>query len=203
VTQRLLLLARKPTGALQAVDMVSAISDTLGLLAFDALQRKITQTAELPDTATWVLGEASELRMLLINRWFNVGKAVERLGYRPLVAFAQAWPAAAREARGRQPADEARGQGIVAVHVEADPPDEMHGDIVGIALSTHTGVAWYAPLGARKQTTLDIDGPADRPSSFPLDEALVSVVVDLSGRPYLVYELDPGRERVGTFDAQG
>ena len=69
-------------------------------------------------------------------------------------------------------ADEARGQGIVAVHVEADPPDETHGDIVGIALSTHTGVAWYAPLGARKQTTLDIDGPADRPSSFPLDEAL-------------------------------
>ena len=31
-------------------------------------------------------------------------------------------------------------------------------------------------------------------------KALVSVVVDLSGRPYLVYELDPGRERVGDFD---
>ncbi|MBY0279274.1 imidazoleglycerol-phosphate dehydratase HisB [Candidatus Binatia bacterium] len=36
--------------------------------------------------------------------------------------------------------------------------------------------------------------------TVPLDEALVSVVVDLSGRPYLVYELDPGRERVGDFD---
>jgi imidazoleglycerol-phosphate dehydratase len=34
----------------------------------------------------------------------------------------------------------------------------------------------------------------------PLDEALVSVVVDLSGRPYLVYNLEPGQERVGTFD---
>jgi imidazoleglycerol-phosphate dehydratase len=37
-------------------------------------------------------------------------------------------------------------------------------------------------------------------ATVPLDEALVSVVVDLSGRPYLVYELDPGRERVGQFD---
>jgi len=36
--------------------------------------------------------------------------------------------------------------------------------------------------------------------TVPLDEALVAVVVDLSGRPYLVYELDPGRERVGDFD---
>jgi imidazoleglycerol-phosphate dehydratase len=35
----------------------------------------------------------------------------------------------------------------------------------------------------------------------PLDEALVSVVVDLSGRPYLVYNLEPGQERVGSFDA--
>jgi imidazoleglycerol-phosphate dehydratase len=36
--------------------------------------------------------------------------------------------------------------------------------------------------------------------TVPLDESLVSVVVDLSGRPYLVYELEPGRERVGDFD---
>ncbi len=37
-------------------------------------------------------------------------------------------------------------------------------------------------------------------ATVPLDEALVSAVVDLGGRPYLVYELDPGRERVGSFD---
>jgi imidazoleglycerol-phosphate dehydratase len=37
-------------------------------------------------------------------------------------------------------------------------------------------------------------------STVPLDEALVSIVVDLSGRPYLVYELEPGKERVGNFD---
>ena len=37
-------------------------------------------------------------------------------------------------------------------------------------------------------------------SAVPLDEALVQIVADLSGRPYLVYELDPGQERVGDFD---
>ena len=37
---------------------------------------------------------------------------------------------------------------------------------------------------------------------MPLDEALVSVVVDLSGRPYLVYNLDPGKARVGSFDTE-
>lgn len=37
-------------------------------------------------------------------------------------------------------------------------------------------------------------------SIVPLDEALVQVVADLSGRPYLVYELEPGQERVGDFD---
>jgi imidazoleglycerol-phosphate dehydratase len=37
-------------------------------------------------------------------------------------------------------------------------------------------------------------------STVPLDEALVSVVVDLSGRPFLVFLLDAGQERVGDFD---
>lgn len=34
----------------------------------------------------------------------------------------------------------------------------------------------------------------------PLDEALVAVTVDLSGRPYLVYNLALKPQRVGTFD---
>jgi imidazoleglycerol-phosphate dehydratase len=37
---------------------------------------------------------------------------------------------------------------------------------------------------------------------FPLDEALVQVAVDLSGRPFLVYEIDPISEFIGTFDPQ-
>ena len=36
----------------------------------------------------------------------------------------------------------------------------------------------------------------------PLDEALVQAVVDLSGRPFLAYELDVARERVGDFDTE-
>lgn len=35
-----------------------------------------------------------------------------------------------------------------------------------------------------------------------LDEARVDVALDLSGRPFLVYDLDPIRERVGDFDPQ-
>jgi imidazoleglycerol-phosphate dehydratase len=36
----------------------------------------------------------------------------------------------------------------------------------------------------------------------PLDEALVSVVVDLSGRPFLAYNVKLEQERVGTFDVE-
>ena len=36
----------------------------------------------------------------------------------------------------------------------------------------------------------------------PLDEAHVQVALDLSGRPYLVYDVDPISEWIGTFDPQ-
>ncbi|MDP9334453.1 MAG: imidazoleglycerol-phosphate dehydratase HisB [Actinomycetota bacterium] len=36
----------------------------------------------------------------------------------------------------------------------------------------------------------------------PLDEALVQVALDLSGRPFLVYAVDPVSEWIGTFDPQ-
>jgi imidazoleglycerol-phosphate dehydratase len=39
-------------------------------------------------------------------------------------------------------------------------------------------------------------------SLVPLDEALVQVALDLSGRPFLVYEVDPVSEWIGTFDPQ-
>lgn len=38
-------------------------------------------------------------------------------------------------------------------------------------------------------------------SYFPMDETLVRVAVDLSGRPYLVYNLKADRERVGELDS--
>jgi len=37
-------------------------------------------------------------------------------------------------------------------------------------------------------------------ATVPLDDALVSVVVDVSGRPYLVYDVALGQTRIGTFD---
>jgi imidazoleglycerol-phosphate dehydratase len=38
--------------------------------------------------------------------------------------------------------------------------------------------------------------------SAPLDEALIEVVLDFSGRPYLVYGLEIPTQRVGTYDTQ-
>jgi imidazoleglycerol-phosphate dehydratase len=39
-------------------------------------------------------------------------------------------------------------------------------------------------------------------ATVPLDEALVGVVVDLSGRPFLVYDVTLPQMRIGTFDAE-
>ena len=36
----------------------------------------------------------------------------------------------------------------------------------------------------------------------PLDEALVRATVDVSGRPFLVYNVDVSQDRVGTFDTE-
>ncbi|RZB88992.1 Imidazoleglycerol-phosphate dehydratase, partial [Glycine soja] len=38
--------------------------------------------------------------------------------------------------------------------------------------------------------------------SAPLDEALIHVSLDLSGRPHLSYNLDIPTQRVGTYDTQ-
>jgi imidazoleglycerol-phosphate dehydratase len=39
-------------------------------------------------------------------------------------------------------------------------------------------------------------------NALPLDEALVEVTIDLSGRPYLVFGLDLPKAKVGTFDVE-
>jgi imidazoleglycerol-phosphate dehydratase len=39
-------------------------------------------------------------------------------------------------------------------------------------------------------------------SLVPLDEALVQVALDLSGRPFLAYDVDPVADWIGTFDPQ-
>ncbi len=63
---------------------------------------------------------------------------------------------------------------------------------VGIVLGTALKDALGDKAGVRRFAS----------SLVPLDEALVQVALDLSGRPFLVYEVDPRAEWIGTFDPQ-
>ena len=65
---------------------------------------------------------------------------------------------------------------------------------VGIALGECLREALGDKAGVRRFASM----------SLPLDEALVEVALDLSGRPYLHYEVEPGTEPLGTppFDHQ-
>ena len=63
---------------------------------------------------------------------------------------------------------------------------------VGLALGEALRVALGDKAGIRRF------GEA----SCPLDEALVTVVVDLSGRPYLAYNLKIKQARIGNFDVE-
>ena len=63
---------------------------------------------------------------------------------------------------------------------------------VGIVLGTALKEAIGDKAGVRRFAS----------ALVPLDEALVQVALDLSGRPFLVYEVDPVSEWIGTFDPQ-
>jgi imidazoleglycerol-phosphate dehydratase len=63
---------------------------------------------------------------------------------------------------------------------------------VGIVLGTALREALGDKAGVRRFAN----------SLVPLDEALVEVALDLSGRPFLVYTVDPISEWIGTFDPQ-
>ncbi len=63
---------------------------------------------------------------------------------------------------------------------------------VGIALGESFREAMGDKTGVRRFAS----------ALVPLDEALVQVALDLSGRPYLVYDVDPVAEWIGTFDPQ-
>ena len=57
--------------------------------------------------------------------------------------------------------------------------------------------------GALREALGDLKGVHRFANSLvPLDEALVQVALDLSGRPFLVYEVNPISEWIGTFDPQ-
>lgn len=65
---------------------------------------------------------------------------------------------------------------------------------VGITLGECVAEALGDKAGVRRFASI----------SLPLDEALVDVALDLSGRPYLLYDVEPGGEALGLppFDPQ-
>jgi imidazoleglycerol-phosphate dehydratase len=82
----------------------------------------------------------------------------------------------------------------LAVRAEGDLEVDTHHTIedVGIVVGTALKQALGDKAGVRRFASAVV----------PLDEALVQVAIDLSGRPFIVYEVDPVSEFIGTFDPQ-
>ena len=82
----------------------------------------------------------------------------------------------------------------LSVRARGDLDVDQHHTVedVGLAL----GQAWRQALGTKAGIRRFGD------ATCPLDEALVSTVVDLSGRPFLAYNLRIKQARVGDFDTE-
>lgn len=80
------------------------------------------------------------------------------------------------------------------VKAKGDLDIDLHHTVedVGIVLGTAFKEAIGDKVGIRRFAS----------AAVPLDEALTWVALDLSGRPFLVYEVDPIAEWIGTFDPQ-
>jgi imidazoleglycerol-phosphate dehydratase len=82
----------------------------------------------------------------------------------------------------------------LTVEAKGDLEVDLHHTVedVGIALGECLAEALGDKAGVRRFAS----------ALVPLDEALVQVALDLSGRPFLVYDIDPVAEWIGTFDPQ-
>jgi len=82
----------------------------------------------------------------------------------------------------------------LTVDAEGDLAVDLHHTVedVGIAFGEALRDALGDKAGVRRFAS----------ALVPLDEALVQVALDLSGRPFLVYDVDPISEWIGTFDPQ-
>jgi imidazoleglycerol-phosphate dehydratase len=91
---------------------------------------------------------------------------------------------------------------LLARHSRMDLTVKAKGDLhiddhhtaedVGIAL----GQAVKQALGDMKGITRYAD------VQLPMDEALTRVAIDVSGRPFLVFKVQFGRDKIGTFDTE-
>ncbi|KAL3505918.1 hypothetical protein ACH5RR_031300 [Cinchona calisaya] len=92
--------------------------------------------------------------------------------------------------------DQLASHGLFDVHVKAagDYHIDDHHTNEDVALAL--GTALLQALGDRKGINRFGD------FSAPLDEALIHVALDLSGRPHLSFDLQIPTERVGTYDTQ-
>jgi imidazoleglycerol-phosphate dehydratase len=82
----------------------------------------------------------------------------------------------------------------LTVKAKGDLDVDLHHTVedVGITLGTALREALGDKAGVRRFAN----------ALVPLDEALVQVALDLSGRPFLAYAVDPVAEWIGTFDPQ-
>jgi imidazoleglycerol-phosphate dehydratase len=82
----------------------------------------------------------------------------------------------------------------LTVQARGDLHIDLHHTVedVGIVL----GAAFKEALGDKAGVRRFAD------ALVPLDEALVQIALDLSGRPFLVYDVEPVAEWIGTFDPQ-
>ncbi|MFT7624587.1 MAG: imidazoleglycerol-phosphate dehydratase [Myxococcota bacterium] len=82
----------------------------------------------------------------------------------------------------------------LTVRATGDTEIDDHHSVEDIGLVL--GAAFKEALGDRR----GIERFANRRA--PLDEALIDVTIDLSGRPYLVFGLDLPKAKLGTFDVE-
>jgi imidazoleglycerol-phosphate dehydratase len=78
----------------------------------------------------------------------------------------------------------------LSLKAEGDLEVDAHHTVedVGIALGECLAEALGDKAGVRRFASI----------ALPLDEALIEVALDLSGRPYLLYEIEAGHEPLGT-----
>lgn len=82
----------------------------------------------------------------------------------------------------------------ITLHVHGDLDVDTHHTLEDLAIVF--GDALTQALGDKKGI--------QRYGMFycPMDEALTRIVIDLSGRPYLVYDVSLGVERIGAFETE-